>query len=578
MGRFPEVGDSFGSYRLLEVLGRGSRGVAFEGFDSRLSRPVAVKILDPALAGAVDYRARFMEQAAAYAGLNSLHVTQLYDHGERDSYLFLVSPLVQGGDFASHLNDQGPLAPKVAISVVGQLCEGLRDIDAAGIEHRELRPNQVLVRDRGSVLYAYLSAFGVAVTEDVTKTAYMAPERHLGAPPDLSSALYSLGCLLWVSLTGTLPYQGSDVEIAMAHVRSPVPQLLGDGTDRINEVLARALAKDPADRYGTATEFATALASIGAVPPSVSPAAPAVRPPAVERVALVERVEPVEAPVPDVPEFVPVEPVAADVPAPEVLEAEVLEAEEVPEALKSWRVRRAEKRASAQSADLPVASDALAPDEFEADEIPEALKSWRVRRAEKRASAPSADRSVEPSRRAAKKVPADVPDVPAVHAETDPPMIPAARSRRPERPARDLSWLLPGALLLVLPVLALVGVLILFNGQGGSNFGQAATTPPQTISEGEGFSFGPFTAEAAWSIVDDGPLWSVSGLAVRNVSTQAEDAHFTLKIKKGANVLVALDCRTADLLPDQRQTVSCDDPANAAVDPTWDQITVEQAF
>lgn len=555
MARFPEVGDAFGAYRLVGVLGSGARGVAFAGFDSRLSRQVAVKVIRPELSADPAYRERFVREAGVLTGLNALHVTQLYEHGEQDGCLYLVAQLVPEGDFAVFVETLGRLSPKVAQSVIGQLCEAVRDLHAAGIAPADLKPSDVLVRDRGSVLYAYLGGFSVAAVDE--DTAYLAPERHAGAPADVRSTVYSLGCLLWFALTGVPPYVGSEVEVAMAHLHDPVPQLENDedSVGRLNEILRRALAKDPDSRYAGPVELAEALGALVTLPATVRAAVAAAPPlpvPEVEPAPVVEVVEVVETPVEP-----SVEPSARPLFADDAVSiAEYLSPDVEP---------------------LP---------EVEEDQTPAAPRGWRARRAAKRARRDEIERKAEPEPELEPEPEPDPEPDPEpepepeseLEPELEPKLISARARRKAERPPRDLGWLLPGGMLLVVPVLAVVGVFILVNGKGGSNYGQAATTPPQTISETQAFSVGAFTADPGWKVVDGGPLWQVSELFVLNVSTVPEAAHFTLKLKKGKTVLVALDCRTAELLPAQRQAVSCDDAANAPYDPAWDAITVEQAY
>ena len=237
-------------------------GVVFEARDENLERPVALKVIAPQLAGDAEFRARFTREAQAQALLDSRHVVQVYAHGEDDGRLWIATQLVPDGDLRSMLSSYGAPSVPVAIDLIEQVADGLADAHAAGLVHRDIKPANVLLRRRADGwLTAYLADFGIArqVGGEATRTShatvgtpsYMAPELHTGGQPGVSSDVYSLGCLLWATLTGRAPYAGtSDFEIVTAHREEPVPQLPDDSplAARLNEVLRATLAKDPADR------------------------------------------------------------------------------------------------------------------------------------------------------------------------------------------------------------------------------------------------------------------------------------------------------------------------------------------
>ena len=164
----------------------------------------------------------------------------------------------------------------VAIDLIEQVADGLADAHAAGLVHRDIKPANVLLRRRADGgLTAYLADFGIArqVGGEATRTShatvgtpsYMAPELHTGGQPGVASDVYSLGCLLWATLTGRAPYAGtSDFEIVTAHREKPIPQLPDDGplAGRLNEVLRGTLAKDPADRPPSAAAVRDWLRSL----------------------------------------------------------------------------------------------------------------------------------------------------------------------------------------------------------------------------------------------------------------------------------------------------------------------------
>jgi serine/threonine protein kinase len=259
---YPREGERIGHYRVGRRLGSGGMGVVFEARDENLERPVALKVIAPQLAEDAEFRGRFTREAQAQAMLDSRHVVQVYAHGEDDGRLWIATQLVPDGDLRSMLDSYGAPSVPVAIDLIEQVADGLADAHAAGLVHRDIKPANVLLRRRADGwLTAYLADFGIArqVGGEVTRTShatvgtpsYMAPELHTGGQPGVSSDVYSLGCLLWATLTGRAPYAGtSDFEIVTAHRERPVPQLPDDNplAARLNEVLRATLAKDPADR------------------------------------------------------------------------------------------------------------------------------------------------------------------------------------------------------------------------------------------------------------------------------------------------------------------------------------------
>lgn len=272
MSRFPEVGEEFGHYRLDRVLGRGGMGMVFEATDTVLARKVALKVLLPTLDQSADFAERFNHEAAAMAKLDSPHAVQIFEFGQVDGCCYLTTQLISGGDLTALIRERGPLPALTAVRMAAQLADALADAHAAGIVHRDVKPHNVLVRDpdRPAVL---LSDFGIATSGSapVTRTdlvvgsfGYMAPERHLGVRAETRSDIYSLGCVLFEALTGGPPYAGSEVQVAMAHVHEPPPQLRGSDrwTPELNRVLIRSLAKDPAARYRSATEFREELETL----------------------------------------------------------------------------------------------------------------------------------------------------------------------------------------------------------------------------------------------------------------------------------------------------------------------------
>ncbi|WP_180923822.1 serine/threonine-protein kinase [Nocardioides marinisabuli] len=287
MIRMPSVGDDVGRYRLVRQLGHGGMGIVYAAHDTTLDREVALKVISPQLAEDPEYRVRFQREALALSRMDSPHVVAVHDHGEVDGCLFLVTQLVPDGDLLQRLRAEGALAPGAGLDLVAQVLLGLEDAHRAGIVHRDVKPSNVLLRRRGERTEAFLCDFGIATLPgaEVTRTGglvgsfpYMAPERHQGRTAGVPGDVYATGCLLWHVLTGSAPYAGTDVEIAMAHLQAPVPQLPGgDAFARgLNRVLARAMHKDPAARYASARAMRLDLEAVrsGRPPWSRCPSTP----------------------------------------------------------------------------------------------------------------------------------------------------------------------------------------------------------------------------------------------------------------------------------------------------------------
>jgi hypothetical protein len=268
-------------------------GVVYRAWQARMNRPVALKVLPQDVAQDPAYRGRFGREAAALAQLDSPHVTQIYDHGEIHGNLYLAMQLVQGPDLGRLVAD-GPMLPRRALRITGQVAAALGDGHAAGVVHRDVKPSNVLCRPRSphdEEDFVYLCDFGIArsisepadqatATGDVVGTvAFLAPERFEGRPATPASDVYSLGCMLWTLLTGTPPFRGTQIQVIMGHAGGPIPQLAGDDprTVELNRLLSGLLAKE-AERRPTLAEARRQIRQILAMPATEAMAAPATSP------------------------------------------------------------------------------------------------------------------------------------------------------------------------------------------------------------------------------------------------------------------------------------------------------------
>ncbi|MFC7500853.1 serine/threonine-protein kinase [Nocardioides sp. CPCC 206347] len=269
MGAIPAAGDTFGRYRIEGTLGQGGMGVVLRARHVELDRVVALKLMLPEMIGADDRVTRFRGEAMALGRLESAHVVQVYDAGEHDGWLYIATQLVPDGDLSALLAAEGPLGPAAALGLIDQVLSGLADAHAVGLIHRDVKPNNVLLRRETAGLRVFLCDFGISqVIDSASHTvgvigtwAYLAPERLRGEAATVQSDLYAVGCLLWELLSGAAPYAGTMAQLAVAHETAPLPQMqpTGPWATAVNQVLVRAMAKQPQHRFASASEMQDAV-------------------------------------------------------------------------------------------------------------------------------------------------------------------------------------------------------------------------------------------------------------------------------------------------------------------------------
>jgi ABC-type amino acid transport substrate-binding protein/predicted Ser/Thr protein kinase len=259
----------FGHYQLQELLGHGAMGEVYRAYDTKTERVVALKVLPPRLAEDTTFQQRFRRESQAAAGLNEPHVVPIHGYGEIDGRLYLDMRLIEGRNLGTMLKEsKRPLGTAFAVAVVEQVASALDAAHEAGLIHRDVKPSNILITERE---FAYLIDFGLARTagdpgmttagSTMGTLAYMAPERFEGGQADARSDIYALTCVLYECLAGVQPYPGDSLEQQIAgHMVSPPPR--PSATDRklaaFDEVIAKGMAKKPAQRYQTAGELAAA--------------------------------------------------------------------------------------------------------------------------------------------------------------------------------------------------------------------------------------------------------------------------------------------------------------------------------
>ncbi|CAG7573012.1 serine/threonine-protein kinase [Barrientosiimonas humi] len=269
-------------YRLDRVLGKGGMGSVFVAFDERREREVALKVLPENLADDPVFRDRFRREARIAADLEDPHVVPIHDFGEIDGRLFIDMRLVRGRDLRAIIREDGPLSPELAVSLVDQAGQAVDAAHARGLVHRDVKPANILVT-RGD--FAYLADFGIASREGETRLThtgitvgsftYMAPERFdTRASYDERIDVYALGCVLHEALTGEPPFRGTTLTEQMAaHLHAPRPQPSRSRPDLppgLDDVVARAMAVDPGDRFATCAELSRAARAALAGGPATS--------------------------------------------------------------------------------------------------------------------------------------------------------------------------------------------------------------------------------------------------------------------------------------------------------------------
>ena len=260
-----------GRYRLVARLARGGMAEVWEAHDDVLTRPVAVKILLPHLAADGAFHERFHREAMSAARLSHPHIVSIYDTCSGDDVEAIVMELVRGTTVRDLLDRKGSVSPRRAIAITRQVADALAHAHACGLVHRDIKPGNILLADDGRVL---VTDFGIAkaaeaagdLTEagQVVGTAkYLSPEQVRGEPLDGRSDVYALGVVLYELLCGRPPF-AADTSTATALARlttEPLrPRQVRAGLSRdLEDVVLKAMARRPEDRFPTAAAFCSAL-------------------------------------------------------------------------------------------------------------------------------------------------------------------------------------------------------------------------------------------------------------------------------------------------------------------------------
>ncbi|CCF63322.1 serine/threonine-protein kinase [Nocardia cyriacigeorgica] len=280
MERRLAVGQEFAGYRVERLLGEGGMGQVYLAHDRDLPRMVALKLLSPVIGDDGEVRARFLREADTAARLAHPNIVAVYARGQEQDRLWMAIQYVEGTDVATALRE-GPIRPADAVRITEETAKALDHAHRSGVLHRDVKPANILL-EWGPQRQVYLTDFGIAKALDnadgLTRTGelyasfhYAAPEQfELRADIDHRADVYALGCTLYYMLTGELPFPAAGTgQLIAAHLNAPVPRpsLHNPAVPpAFDDVIARAMAKNRDERYGSCGELAAAARRALAAP------------------------------------------------------------------------------------------------------------------------------------------------------------------------------------------------------------------------------------------------------------------------------------------------------------------------
>lgn len=262
-----------GRYRILGRIAAGGTSTVYRGLDLRLDRTVALKIMDSRYAGDHQFLSRFQLEARTVARLKDPGLVAVYDQGLDGHHPYLVMELVEGGTLRELLTERGPMPPHAVAAVLRPVLSGLAAAHRAGLVHRDVKPENVLISDDGEVkiadfgLVRAVAAAGITSSSVILGTAaYLSPEQVRDGDTSPRSDVYAAGIMVYELLTGQTPFSGdSALSVAYQRLDADVPQpsnVIAGVPKQFDELVTRATARGPADRYADALEMRAELDAI----------------------------------------------------------------------------------------------------------------------------------------------------------------------------------------------------------------------------------------------------------------------------------------------------------------------------
>jgi len=265
-----QPGQMLGPYRIINQIGQGGMATVYKAYQPSMDRNVAVKVLPSQLAESKEFAKRFQQEAHIIAKLEHAHILPVFDYGESDGIPYFVMRYLEAGTLKNKM-EAGPLSLNEVDRIFTQLANALSYAHSHGVIHRDLKPANALIDSQGNL---FLTDFGIAkllesASPRLTQTdaimgtpAYISPEQAQAQTVDQRSDIYSLGIILFEMVTGRVPYVAdTPLAVILKHVSNPLPlpsSIKADTPEAIEQVILKALAKNPDDRFATAAEFASA--------------------------------------------------------------------------------------------------------------------------------------------------------------------------------------------------------------------------------------------------------------------------------------------------------------------------------
>ena len=270
------AGSTFAGYEIEGVVGSGGVGILYRARQLRLDRPVALKVVEPDIASDAVIRERLRRETRTVAALDHPNIAPLYEAGEQDGTIYIVTRWVEGTELGALIRRESPVEPARAARFAAQIADALELAHEKGLVHRDVKPSNVIVTDEGHV---YLTDFGLAkragsasgltgAAQQLATVDYVAPEAIEGHEPVAAGDIYALGCVLYEMLVGTAPFAGEAGGMAKmwAQLNSDPPSVGEQRPDvpgALEDLIMQALAKRPEDRPSAPGFRRAALRAVG---------------------------------------------------------------------------------------------------------------------------------------------------------------------------------------------------------------------------------------------------------------------------------------------------------------------------